>query len=114
MALYQTLPVYRDTYRMLLTLFRLTGHFPREYKYTLGQDLKRDAMRLVRHIFRANAEAGRRGEHLRSFADDFELVRLQVRLGFDLKLVSHRQFADITEQMDTIGRQITGWRRAAP
>ena len=113
MALYQTLPVYRDTYQMLMTLFRITGHFPREYKFTLGQDLKRDSMQLVRHIFRANADKDNRSRHLQSFADDFELVRLQMRLGFDLKLISHKQFADITERMDNIGRQITGWRRSA-
>jgi len=29
--------------------------FPREYKFTLGQDVKRDAMQLVRHIYRDNS-----------------------------------------------------------
>jgi hypothetical protein len=35
-------------------IFEVAKDFPREYKYTLGQDMKRDALQLVRSIYRAN------------------------------------------------------------
>ena len=54
MALYYELPVYRDTYQLILKIFEFTKDFPKEYKYTLGQDMKRDALQLVRSIYRAN------------------------------------------------------------
>jgi len=54
MALYYELPVYRDTYQLILKIFSYTKDFSKEYKYTLGQDMKRDAMQLVRSIYRAN------------------------------------------------------------
>jgi hypothetical protein len=44
MALYYDLPVYRDTYQLILKIFEVTKYFPKEYKYTLGQDMKRDAL----------------------------------------------------------------------
>jgi hypothetical protein len=47
MALYYELPVYRDTYRLILKIFECTKDFSKEYKYTLGQDMKRDALQLV-------------------------------------------------------------------
>jgi len=47
MALYYELPVYRDTYRLILLNFMVTKDFSREYKFTLGQDMKRDALQLV-------------------------------------------------------------------
>ncbi len=53
-ALYYDLPVYQDTYHLILKVFELTREFPREYKYTLGQDMKRDGLVLVRSIYRAN------------------------------------------------------------
>ena len=56
MALYYELPVYRDTYRLILKIFECTKDFPKEYKYSLGQDMKRDALTLVRSIYRANRE----------------------------------------------------------
>ncbi|WP_287048054.1 four helix bundle protein [Treponema sp.] len=54
MALYYDLPVFKDVYKMTLEIFRITTNFSREYKFTLGQDLKRDCILLVRHIYRAN------------------------------------------------------------
>jgi len=72
MALYYDLPVYRDTYKLILKIFECTKDFSKEYKYTLGQDMKRDALQLVRSIYRAN-KATNKLEHLEAFMDDFEL-----------------------------------------
>ena len=112
MALYYSLPVYRDTYQLILLLFKLVKEFPREYKYTLGQDMRRDTMRLIRHIYRANRGEDRK-EHLQDFADDFELVKLQVRLSQDLRLISPKQFSEVILLMDSIGKQISGWSRSS-
>ena len=43
---------------MILKVFEYTQEFPREYKYSLGQDMKRDALQLVRSIYRANKANG--------------------------------------------------------
>jgi S23 ribosomal protein. len=111
MALYYTLPVYKDTYKFIQLVFRITSGFPREYKYTLGQDMKRDAMQLVRHIYRANTARDKK-DHLATFIDDFELVKLQVRLSYDMRIIDHKKYASIAELMDSIGRQISGWQRS--
>jgi len=44
MALYYDLPVFKDVYKLILLIFEYTKDFPKEYKYTLGQDLKRDGI----------------------------------------------------------------------
>jgi len=44
----------RTPYKLILKIFEVTKDFPKEYKYTLGQDMKRDAPQLVRSIYRAN------------------------------------------------------------
>jgi len=54
MALYYDLPVFKDVYQLILKIFDYTKDFPREYKFTLGQDLKRDGINLVRSIYRPN------------------------------------------------------------
>ena len=53
MALYYELQVFKDVYTFIQKVFLYTQEFPREYKYTLGQDMKRDAIQLVRSIYRA-------------------------------------------------------------
>ena len=40
MTFYYYLPVYKTSYDLLLAIFKLTKDFEREYKYTIGQDLK--------------------------------------------------------------------------
>ncbi len=68
MALYYELPVYRDVYKLILMIFECSKDFSKEYKYTLGQDMKRDALQLVRNIYRANKSANKK-EHLEAFLD---------------------------------------------
>ena len=47
MALYYDLPVYRDTYKLILKIFEYTKDFPKDYKFTLGQDMKRDVQKML-------------------------------------------------------------------
>lgn len=112
MALYYDLPVYRDTYLLVLKIFEVTKDFPKEYKYTLGQDMKRDALQLVRSIYRANKSAHKK-ESLENFLDEFELLKLEIRLCVDLKVLPFKKQAELTVLMDGISKQITGWRNAS-
>jgi len=112
MALYQDLPVFADVYSLTLRIFAVTQDFPREYKFTLGSDMKRDALVLLRSIYRIN-KARDKVVYLEGFLDDFELLKLEIRLSADLKILSLRKQAHLAEMTDTIGRQITGWRNAS-
>lgn len=111
MALYYELPVFQDVYKLILLLFEYTGDFPREFKYTLGQDMKRDGIVLVRSIYRAN-KAKQKREYLETFLDDFEVLKLEIRLCRDLKILSIKKQAQLAALMEGIGKQITGWRNA--
>ncbi len=111
MALYYDLPVFKDVYKLIIKLFEYTKDFPREYKYTLGQDIKRDGIQLVRSIYRANKEKDKRA-YLESFLDDFEILKLEIRICRDMKILSLKKQAELSLLMDSIGKQITGWRNA--
>ena len=110
--MYYDLPVFQDVYRLVLLLFQYTTNFPREYKFTLGQDMKRDGLALVRSIYRAN-KAKEKAQYLEQFLDDFELLKLEIRLAVDLRLVTIKQQAELTLLLSSIGKQITGWRNAS-
>ncbi|MGK0364746.1 MAG: hypothetical protein ACI85O_001804 [Saprospiraceae bacterium] len=77
MALYYDLPVFKEVYQLILKIFEYTKDFPKEYKYTLGQDMKRDGIQLVRSIYRANKAKDKR-EYLETFLDDFEVLKLEI------------------------------------
>ncbi len=111
MALTEQLPVYREVYKMILLVFQYTKHFTRAFKYTLGQDMKRDAIELVRSIYRANRSAEKR-VWLEEFLDNYEILKLEIRLAVDLRLITFKHLAEMSEIMESIGRQITAWKNS--
>ena len=111
MVLHTELPVYRDTYQLVLNIFKMTKDFSKEYKYTLGQEMKKDALHLTRSIYRANKFKNRK-EHLDIFLDELELLKLEIRLCVDLKVLPMKKQAILAELLESIGKQVTGWRNA--
>ena len=112
MSLYTELPIYRDSYSLLLAIYQLTGKFSREYKYTLGQDMKRDALNLFRSLYQINRSANKY-QNLEEFLVEFELLKLEVRMCVDLRLVSLKKMAEISLLTDNIGKQINAWKQKA-
>ena len=54
MVQYSELPVYKATYDFLLAIFQFTKKFSKEYKYTVGESLKKETIELLTLIYRAN------------------------------------------------------------
>ena len=52
MAQYNELPVYKATYDLLLAIFQFTKEFSKEYKYTVGESLKKKL--LIVSLYREN------------------------------------------------------------
>jgi len=55
MSLHQELPVYKASYDLLMEIFNFTKEFSKEYKYTVGESLKKETIELLTLIFRANS-----------------------------------------------------------
>jgi len=110
MSLYAELPIYRDSYSLLLAIYQLTSKFSREYKYTLGQDMKRDALNLFRNLYQANRSVNKR-QNLDEFLVEFELLKLEVRMCVDLRLLSLKKMAEISLLTDNIGKQVNAWKQ---
>ena len=55
MGLYQELPVYKASYDLLIEIFQFTKDFSKDYKYTVGESLKKETTELITLIYRANS-----------------------------------------------------------
>jgi four helix bundle protein len=112
MAIYDTLPVYKVSYDFLLDLFKFTKNFDREYKYTLGEDLKRETTEMIANIYRANSSQSRR-PLLQSARENLEVVRLYLRLIKDLKQISLGKFVTLNEKIESVSKQLSAWQRSS-
>ena len=70
--------------------------------------MKRDAICLVRSIYRANRNAEKR-QYLEEFLDNFEILKLEIRLCVDMKLMRIKKQSELTMLLDSIGKQATAW-----
>lgn len=65
--LYRRLPLWRDANRNLVEVELAVRGFPRHHKYTLGSDLRRQAMQICRLVARAAQGAQTRAESVLLF-----------------------------------------------
>jgi len=111
MKLHSDLPVYKATYDLLLAIFQFTKDFSKEYKYTVGESLKKETTELLTLIFRANT---RKDKHdiLREARERIEVIRLFIRLMEDLRQISMKNFVTINQRVEDESKQLTGWQKS--
>jgi hypothetical protein len=59
MAQYEHLPVFKKSYDLLLTIYQSVGMFGKEFKYTIGEKLKNEALELIVCIYKANSRVNK-------------------------------------------------------
>jgi hypothetical protein len=111
MALYSDLPVYKSTYDLLVAIFRFTKDFNKEYKYTVGESLKKETIELLTLIYRANVKRDKK-DVLQEARERIEVIRLFIRLMKDMQQISIKQFVQINTSVENVSKQLTGWQKA--
>ena len=111
MAQYDELPVYKASYDLLLEIFRFTKEFTKEYKYTVGESIKKETMDLITLIYRANSKTSK-VETLQLAREKIEVIRLFVRLMKDLQQINVKKFVFINTKIENVSKQLTGWQKS--
>lgn len=108
MALYNQLPVYKACYDLLLQLYQISKNMERDYKFTLGENIKNEATILIIQIYKANTQQDKR-ECLLLAKEKVEVIRLLFRIYKDLKLLSVQQYVTVSEQLESVSKQVNAW-----
>ena len=111
MKLHSDLPVYKATYDLLLGIFLFTKNFSKEYKYTVGESLKKETIDLLTLIFRANVKRDKY-EVLQEARERIEVIRLFIRLMKDMQQISIQNFVQINDKVEMVSKQLTGWQKS--
>ena len=105
--------VFRKMYDLNLILIRLVNNFPKQYKYNVGDELIKTSLRLFKHLFAANREYDnkiKRVEHLDNFLDDYDLLKVLIRLDNEERMFSIKDATNLALLTENITKQINGWR----
>ena len=110
-ARHDELPVYKATYDLMLSVFRFVKDFTKEYKYSVGDTLKKETMELMTLIYRANTRM-EKVLVLQEARERIEVIRLYIRLMKDLQQVNIKQFVAVNREVELVSRQLTGWHQS--
>lgn len=112
MSLYHTLPIFADTYKLTMVVHHCVKNFDREFKFTLGNDMKNNVMQMLKMIYYANKTQDKeRVQHLEIFQDCLEMLKLQVRIARDLNAISIKKQAEFATLLEKISKQANGWKK---
>lgn len=108
---YDNLPVYKKTYDLLVTLFRICGNMERDYKFTIAENLKKEVIELIMNVYRSNCRTEKL-PLLEKARENIEVVRLLLRLLNDLKQIALKDFVSVNETIEDISKQLSFWYRS--
>lgn len=111
MATYDNLPVYKESYDLLVALFKFTKDFGKEYKYTLGESIKKEVVEMITHIYRANSVIEGRAVRIGSARENVEVIRLFLRLLRDLRQIDLDKFILLNMKIESVSKQLFAWQK---
>jgi hypothetical protein len=110
MAQTEHLPIYKASYDCCLYFEQVVRNF--YHKYSIGQDLRDGARRLLRLIVRANARTDK-APVLLEIREEAEELKVLLRLCHDAKaFASFNSFEHAIRLVTDIARQNEGWLKS--
>ncbi len=110
------LPLWRDAMRFLVEVEQVVRAFPRYHKYTLGHELRTQAMTVCKLVARAaqSDEQRQRLQLLDTLVWQIDDLKMSIQLAKEVEaFASFAQFQRMAEQSVGLGKQGGGWRKQA-
>ncbi|MBP1468552.1 diversity-generating retroelement protein Avd [Candidatus Chloroploca sp. M-50] len=104
-------PLFARCHDLILWIMPATVRYPRHYRAALGKATQEAALRLQRELVAAARRRDKR-QALQAADEALHELRLLVRQGRDLNLITAAQHEHAARMLDEIGRLLGGWRKA--
>jgi hypothetical protein len=102
------LKVIADFYDFMLWTIKHTEKFPRHHRYSLGTAIENRLQKLLGLLLRAKYSRDKTAV-LNEANIELEILRFQMRLAKDLKVLPLKSHGYAAKVMESIGSQIGGW-----
>jgi len=97
-------------YKMYVSFAPLLYRYPKLYRYTLGEAIEKNIISLLELIFEANAlPRPLRETPLIKANAKCEMLKLLIRMSFELKLVEDTQYFQLSANLREVGKMLGGW-----
>lgn len=103
--------IFAKAYELLAWLHQLVAKYPKAERFVLAARTENAALDLLSAIIEANHAGGDKAAALGSVELALERQRIWLRLAFDLRYISLKQYEQGARRTDEIGRLLGGWRK---
>ncbi len=102
--------VVKDIEKLINWSLPIITKFPRNYRFTLGTRIEERMYSILENSIEAQYSSKK--DHLLHKTNlQLEMLRHFLRLAFEQKIVSSRQYEAFSKQIYEIGSQIGGWKK---
>lgn len=104
-------PIFARCDELVRWVLQATVHYPRHYRAALGKATQEATLRLQRELIAAARRRDKRAA-LQAADESLHELRVLLRQGQALNLMTLGQYAHVTRLVDEVGRLLGGWRKA--
>jgi hypothetical protein len=105
------LKIFQKVYDFLFWLKPTVQRFTKVHKYSLGIELEKETLSLLKQIIRANFKKTDRQESIEECLVHYEIIKILIRIAKDYHLLNLRQYEFAAQKLDEIGKLLGGWRK---
>ena len=99
-------------YDLILWYAPKIAHYPKKYKYTLGDRITALQLEFLEQIIEAKyTSGGKKWYFLRKANLLLEKLRYMVRLSKDLQCISLKAYEHASKNINEIGKMVGGWEK---
>lgn len=110
---HHNLDVWKKAVKFTVQIYKVTDHFPRDEKFGLTSQVRRASVSIA-----ANIAEGAGRKSTREFANFLSIaqgsaseVETELLIAFQLGYFDEKAFRTLSEELDEIGRMVTGLRK---
>jgi hypothetical protein len=109
---YELPPIAKAAERLMREIEIAATRFPRAHRYTLGSDLRSEAMRVARVAHKAWRDREHQDQRLQELIDAVDDLKLRMQLAHQVRAFSSfAQFEALARIAADLGRQCGGWQK---
>ena len=101
-----SLPAFKVAYELCLYLCKLCSKFSKNYRYSLGENLRKTAVLLCENLYLATKIEKHTFKFISSSAEELNRLRIQIRLLKDLQQITIKQWAYINREIDDLQKNL--------
>lgn len=107
------IPIFKKTYDLFQSVFKLHQIVPKQIRYTLWQRLEDIILDILENIMQASLSAKENKlPTLDNASTKLNIVRVFIRLARDTKAIDNKKYVLLQKDVDEIGRMLGGWIRS--